>query len=99
MRNRVMTAAAATLALAAPVSVSLARPSQETGLYLVVAAPWDDSMDVAARAGARLAGPLQPYLGSVVVDDGSDARARLRAAGAWIVLADPNLLRLCGARA
>jgi hypothetical protein len=97
--TRVLTAAALTLALGAPVAVALARPAPELGLYLVVAAPWDDAADVAVRAGARLTGPVQPRVGALVADDRPDARARLGRAGAWLVMSNPDLLRLCGVRA
>lgn len=96
-RGRAFAAIAVTLAVAGPPAVAaLALPAASAPVAWVVAPPWVDADAVVARAGAQPVGPVQPRLGRLVAGGGDGLEDRLRAAGAWIVLWDARLLRVCG---
>lgn len=97
--DRIFMALAAALALAAPVAVVARGPAARPGVVYLIAAPWDAPGEIVTRAGGRLVGPRQPMIGALAAGDGAGFAARLRRAGAWVVLTDPAILALCGARA
>ncbi len=97
--GRILLALALAAGLAGPVGIAVAGSEPGDGApVFVLAGPWADASAVAVRAGGRPVGPRQPRAGALVFSPDPDFVTRLKAEGAWLVLADPRLLALCGVR-
>jgi len=87
---------AAALALFGPVLPLLSAKGASGDLVLVVVPPWQDGARVIAAAAGRPVGPVRGPLGQLAMSDGVDFAARLRSAGAWLVLDGQAVSTLCG---
>jgi hypothetical protein len=94
--GRLFTASALGLAIAGPAALAVTTAGAEpAAVTWMLAAPWADPDAVVDDAGGRLAGPRQPRLGRLAYGEGDFGR-RLRQAGAWLVVANPRILAICG---
>ncbi len=83
--------------LCAPIAALGMLPEDRPGLYLVVVPPWRAADQVIVAAGAHPVGPVRAPLGEFAAADAPGTLARLRAAGAWVVLDAKKMAWLCGA--
>lgn len=83
-------------ALSGPAAaLSAARPVGD-GPYLVVIPPWRAPEAVIRHAGGWPIGPTDAPLATLATGDGPDFLARLRSAGAWLVLDQAKMSWICG---
>jgi hypothetical protein len=97
--GRLLAVATVTLALGGPPAAAmLAAPPASDGVVWVLAPPWRSAVAVVEAAGGRPVGPVAPRVGQLAAGTAPDFAARLRTAGAWLVIDDTRLLALCGGR-
>ncbi|WP_339108886.1 hypothetical protein [Thioclava sp. GXIMD4216] len=82
--------------LVAPIAhLTGARPDH-AGLTLMVVPPWEDAVQVADVAQARLIGPTRAPFGLLIEIDDLAQLDRLERAGAWFLLDARKVEWICG---